>query len=62
MIAYKGRFSAKQYIPSKPIKWGIKVCISNIICMENEMVNRYKHALNPKMYFCLLICLIVISR
>jgi hypothetical protein len=25
MIAYKGRFSAKQYIPSKPIKWGIKV-------------------------------------
>lgn len=25
MIPYKGRFSAKQYVPSKPVKWGIKV-------------------------------------
>lgn len=25
MVAYKGRYSAKQYIPSKPIKWGFKV-------------------------------------
>nr|XP_034321557.1 piggyBac transposable element-derived protein 4-like isoform X2 [Crassostrea gigas] len=25
MIAYKGRHKAKQYIPSKPTKWGLKV-------------------------------------
>lgn len=25
MIPYKGRFAAKQYVPSKPVKWGIKV-------------------------------------
>ncbi|VDI12794.1 Hypothetical predicted protein [Mytilus galloprovincialis] len=25
MIPYKGRFSAKQYVPSKPVKWGIKI-------------------------------------
>jgi hypothetical protein len=25
MIAYIGRFSAKQYIPHRKVKWGIKV-------------------------------------
>lgn len=25
MIAYKGRHKAKQYIPSKPARWGLKV-------------------------------------
>ena len=25
MIAYKGRFTAKQYMPAKPVKWGIKI-------------------------------------
>ena len=24
MIPYKGRFTCKQYMPSKPVKWGIK--------------------------------------
>ncbi|XP_062613919.1 piggyBac transposable element-derived protein 4-like [Saccostrea cucullata] len=25
MIAYKGRHTAKQYIPSKPVRWGLKL-------------------------------------
>ena len=25
MVPYRGRYSAKQYIPSKPTKWGFKI-------------------------------------
>lgn len=27
MIAYKGRHTANQYIPSKPVRWDLKVCL-----------------------------------
>ncbi|CAG2227154.1 unnamed protein product [Mytilus edulis] len=36
MIPYKGRFSAKQYVPSKPVKWGIKLIFSGY-CHEFDV-------------------------
>lgn len=32
MIAFKGRFFAKQYMPKKPSQWGLKA----LVCAESE--------------------------
>lgn len=43
MIPYKGRFSAKQYVPSKPVKWGIKVWMRCDTTSGTVILSLYMH-------------------
>jgi len=51
MIPYKGRFAAKQYVPSKPVKWGIKVWMR---CDTTSGTYMY---INSNIYKCLCFCM-----